>query len=313
MSFEPLVSVIVPTYNEEADIRSTIDALLALDYEKKEIIVVDSASTDKTVEILKEYEKGNQIILYLESSRCGVSSARNLGIREANGEIVIILNADVILPSDFIRRILTHYEKGADFVLVESRVENINHVFPQWIQAQHLLFYQDRNDILWTEGFSCRKGAAIDVGLFPEALAANTAGEDAVFGERLNKKYKKVIDRTIVVTHVAPEKFIAFWRQRVGRGRGTSYKMFYINKIPLRALFSYLVGDLSLFFLQTILVFPVLLKAIALARLTDSKIKNAFYFFFVTILDSLAQLIGEWQAYRELARSEKEQKQRVKM
>ncbi len=313
MSFEPLVSVIVPTYNEEADIRNTIDALLALDYEKKEIIVVDSVSTDKTIEILKEYEKKNQLMLYVETSRRGVSSARNLGIREANGEIVIILNADVILPPDFIRRILTHYEKGADFVLVESRVGNTHGVFPQWIQAQHLLFYRDRDDILWTEGFSCRKEAAIDVGLFPEALAANTAGEDAVFGEKLSEKYRKAVDRTIVVAHVAPERFDAFWKQRLGRGRGTSYKMFYVNKIPLHALLRYLIGELFLFFLQIILVFPILLKAIALARLTDSKIKNAFHFFFITILDSLAQLIGEWQAYWELVRSEKQQKQRAKM
>jgi glycosyltransferase involved in cell wall biosynthesis len=284
-----------------------------LDYEKKEIIVVDSASTDKTIEILMEYENKNQLILYVERSRRGVSSARNLGIQNANGEIVIILNADVILPPDFIGRILTHYEKGADFVLVESRVENVNHIFPRWIQAQHLLFYRDRNDILWTEGFSCRREAAIDVGLFPEALAVDTAGEDAIFGEKLSEKYRKVIDRTIVVTHVAPERFSAFWKQRVGRGRGTSYKMFYVNRIPLHVLLRYLIGDLFLFSFQIILVFPILSKAIALARLTDSKIKNAFHFFFVTILDSLAQLIGEWQAYRELARSEKEQKQRVKM
>jgi hypothetical protein len=74
----------------------------------------------------------------------------------------------------------------------------------------------------WTEGFSCRRAAALAVGGFPEGIHAPlVAGEDGWFGEKLAAaRYTKTFDRRIVVTHVAPSTIPAFWRQRVGRGRG---------------------------------------------------------------------------------------------
>ncbi|MBI5348787.1 MAG: glycosyltransferase family 2 protein [Chloroflexi bacterium] len=95
------VSIIIPTYNEADDIRQTLDSLVALDYEDKEIIVVD-ASQDNTPQIVRSYST-KQVTLIIQSRGKGRAAARNEGILAARGEIVIILNADVRLPSDFIQ------------------------------------------------------------------------------------------------------------------------------------------------------------------------------------------------------------------
>ena len=218
------VSIITPTYNEADDIRETLEALIALDYEDKEIIVVD-ASQDETPQIVRSYST-KQVNLIIQSRGKGRAAARNEGILAARGEIVIILNADVRLPRDFIERILKHYEAGADYVLVESRITNIEKLPARYAQVLHEYYFPPRPEIEarmnWTEGFSCRRSAALAVGLFPEGEAFPlVAGEDGWFGEKLAAAgYKKTFDRSIVVTHVAPSEIKSFWDKRVERGRG---------------------------------------------------------------------------------------------
>jgi len=218
------VSIIIPTYNEAHDIRQTLDSLIALDYENKEIIVVD-ASKDETPKIIKSYPS-DQVRLIIQSRGRGRAAARNEGIMAARGEIIIILNADVRLPKDFIQRILKHYEAGADYVLVESRITNIEELPARYAQVLHEYYFPPRPNVEarmnWTEGFSCRHSAALAVGLFPEGKAFPlVAGEDGWFGEKLAAVgYKKIFDRSIVVTHVAPSEIKGFWDKRVERGRG---------------------------------------------------------------------------------------------
>lgn len=220
----PRVTIVIPTCNEVADIRATLDSLMALDEDDLEVIVVD-ASRDATPEIVARYPSP-PFRLIRQSRGRGRSAARNEGILAARGEIVVILNADVRLPRDFVRRILPHYAQGADYVLVESRVTNLESAPPRYVQALHELQYPARPDVdarmSWTEGFSCRREAALAVGLFPEGRAVPlVAGEDGWFGDRLAAAgYRKVFDRGIVVTHVMPPDLAGFWRQRVGRGRG---------------------------------------------------------------------------------------------
>lgn len=218
------ISIVVPTYNEAADIAATLDAAVSLEHPDVEVIVVD-ASTDETPAIVSGYG-ARGVRLIRQTRGRGRAAARNEGILAATGAIVVVLNADVRLPADFAARILAHYAAGADYVLVESRVTNLDRAAPRYIQALHELEYPARPDIEasmhWTEGFSCRREAALAVGLFPEGRSAPlVAGEDGWFGDRLRDAgYRKIFDRTIVVTHVAPERIGDFWRQRVGRGRG---------------------------------------------------------------------------------------------
>ena len=98
---KPLLSVIVPVYNERRTIELLLEKVRAIDVDK-EIIVVDGASEDGTVEILREQKKipGTRVILQRE--RRGRGNALKVGIRAARGEYIIFQDADLELdPSDY--------------------------------------------------------------------------------------------------------------------------------------------------------------------------------------------------------------------
>jgi glycosyltransferase involved in cell wall biosynthesis len=89
----PLVSVIVPSFNQGRFIRETIDSILKQDYRPIEIIVVDGASTDQTLEILHQYDNVSEVKWRSEPDR-GVVEAVNKGFALAQGEIGAIQSSD---------------------------------------------------------------------------------------------------------------------------------------------------------------------------------------------------------------------------
>jgi glycosyltransferase involved in cell wall biosynthesis len=87
----PLVSVIIPTYNRARYLCLAIDSVLKQTYENNEILVIDDGSTDNTGEVIRQY--GNRVIsIYQKNS--GVSAARNAGIMAAKGEWIAFLDDD---------------------------------------------------------------------------------------------------------------------------------------------------------------------------------------------------------------------------
>ena len=98
--------------------------------------------------------------------------------------MVVILNADVLLPADFLRRLTYHYENGADYVLVDASVANRQFLFPRYVHCVSEIFYSRAVDcnfanMDWTEGFSCRRETALKAGLFPTGFPVPIgAGED---------------------------------------------------------------------------------------------------------------------------------------
>lgn len=103
--YSPLASIIMPSRNEEVDIKRTLDACLAIDYEPKEIIVVDD-SIDQTPQIVESYADRGVHLVHREQNRNGCCGARNLGMQMAKGEILAILNADDVPRRDFLKRLL---------------------------------------------------------------------------------------------------------------------------------------------------------------------------------------------------------------
>ncbi len=98
----PLLSVIVPVRNEEAFIGSTLDMLLSQEYPRSslEILVVDGESNDRTREIVQGYIDRGEPIRLIANPRRWSSSARNLGVQNARGEIVLVVDGHCELPSE---------------------------------------------------------------------------------------------------------------------------------------------------------------------------------------------------------------------
>ena len=99
---EKLVSVIIPTYNEHKYISKAIETLKNQDYEPIEIIIVDDGIIDGTKELLISL-KG---IKFLEQGHKGPGIARNLGVKNSKGEILVFVDADMYFPNDFISKLV---------------------------------------------------------------------------------------------------------------------------------------------------------------------------------------------------------------
>jgi GT2 family glycosyltransferase len=90
--FEPgLVSVVIPTFNRSYILRTAIDSVLNQTYKNIEILVVDDGSTDATAETVAGY---GPKVRYFHQKNGGVSSARNLGLMQAKGEFIALLDSD---------------------------------------------------------------------------------------------------------------------------------------------------------------------------------------------------------------------------
>lgn len=290
-------SIIIPTYNEENDIAGTLEALLSLDYFDKEILVVDD-STDRTPEIVRSYAlQGVRLIHPGGGGRC---EARNLGIQEATGEIVCILNADVRPRADFLSRLTGHYNSGADYVLVAARISNQENLFARYVGCVSDFEYNentDPNQMEWTEGFSCRKEVAIKAGLFPVGFAVPIcAGEDGFFGIGLRKSgARKVIDFSIVVDHVAPSRLVEYWRIRRGRGEGSAQVHRFLEKWPYPRLVLWNLLKTGRSLAYFILIIPALLFCWNATRYSPNKYKDCLPFFFAWSIERIAFHVGEWQ------------------
>ena len=91
----PLVSIVTPTYNSADTIARAITSVLSQTFTNYEIIVVDDASTDSTVEIVNRYiEEGAPIKIHSLESNSGAGVARSSGLQLASGEYVALLDAD---------------------------------------------------------------------------------------------------------------------------------------------------------------------------------------------------------------------------
>ena len=102
-NINPLVTVIIPTYNRGWILKEAIDSVLSQDFDDFELIVVDDGSTDNTNEILSAY--GGDIIALRQGNR-GVSAARNAGIASAMGHFIAFLDSDDLwLPGKMSRQV----------------------------------------------------------------------------------------------------------------------------------------------------------------------------------------------------------------
>lgn len=105
MSSNDSVSVTIVTYNSGRFIKRCLESALAQKYPNKEIIVIDNASTDGTVDILEQFEDRCQIVYNQEN--IGFAAAQNQAIQLSSGEWVLTLNPDVLLLQGFIANLVT--------------------------------------------------------------------------------------------------------------------------------------------------------------------------------------------------------------
>ena len=93
------VSVILPVYNVEKYLKECLDSILNQTLQEIEVICVDDGSTDRSLEILREYEKKDKRVIVLTQENKGAGAARNKGLAIAKGEYLSFLDSDDFFAS----------------------------------------------------------------------------------------------------------------------------------------------------------------------------------------------------------------------
>lgn len=111
-------SIIIPCYNEEKNIRRCLNSIFCqtLDKKKYEVIVIDDGSQDNSINIIKEFD-----LRLFNSNRLGAGGARNIGINNAIGEYIILLDADDYLYNNDVLEKLDNRLTNKDVVFVKYK------------------------------------------------------------------------------------------------------------------------------------------------------------------------------------------------
>jgi glycosyltransferase involved in cell wall biosynthesis len=139
----PLVSIVIPTYNYGRYLSRAIKSCLLQSYKNLEIIVVDDGSTDNTREILRDMDNK---VLYTYQENKGVSAARNKGLELTTGTFITFLDADDYLTEDSIESRLGILMDKSDiqFVISETYSKNISNDTLSYRPASKKDFITDR-------------------------------------------------------------------------------------------------------------------------------------------------------------------------
>ena len=224
----PFVTVLVAAFSEEMVIEDTLDALLALDYPAYEVVVVDDGSPDRTADLVRARLAEDSRLRVIEKRvNEGKAMALNDAIPVTNGEIILIVDADIQPRADVLRYMVGHFESGrVAAVAGNAQVTNTASLLGK-IQATEfasIVSVLRRAQRVWgriltVSGAVCayRRSAVVDVGLFDPEKAT----EDIAMTWKLQRRFYDVrYEPRAVVAMQVPETLRGLWSQRTRWARG---------------------------------------------------------------------------------------------
>jgi glycosyltransferase involved in cell wall biosynthesis len=142
---KPLVSIVITAYNAEETIAYTLDSAIAQTWQRKEIIVVDDGSTDRTAEVARQFKQ----VKVVSTENCGLSGAQNNAFPLMQGDYIQYLDADDLLAPDKIERQLAALREGGS-----SRILLSSPWAPFYYRIRHAQFvrnslWQDLSPVEW--------------------------------------------------------------------------------------------------------------------------------------------------------------------
>lgn len=116
-------SIIIPNYNKEEYVRETLESIFNQTYKNFEVIVVDDGSTDKSIEIIKEFD-----IKLFHTNRKRAGGARNVGIDNATGDYIIFLDSDDYFTDNTVLERLNNLINGEDMIFLNYTKDKFGEV-----------------------------------------------------------------------------------------------------------------------------------------------------------------------------------------
>ncbi|QOJ20073.1 MAG: glycosyltransferase [Gammaproteobacteria bacterium] len=213
------LSILIKAFNEEALIGNCLDIAVA-EIQKigGEVILVDSLSTDRTVEIAKHYPV--RIIQFSHKADCGCASAVQLGYQYAQGEYIYVLDGDMVLQAGFLSMALNYLESNPNVAGVAGKLLDTNiSTLADKRRASEAEALQQIKEVSELGGGGLYRRRAIEsVGYLAHRWFP--ACEEAELGVRLRAKGWRLIRLPeVAVSHTGhsestPQMFLRLWRGR---------------------------------------------------------------------------------------------------
>ncbi|MEM5797801.1 MAG: glycosyltransferase family 2 protein [Candidatus Aenigmatarchaeota archaeon] len=263
---EPFVSIIIPAFRSEEYIKDTIIAAKALDWNKKEIIVIND-SRDRTPQICKEL--GVRCIQ--NKKRLGKAISLNKALKYAKGDFVFFIDSDTVVEKDCLKKMIPWFSDKRIAVVapkyLTKNTENIiakftllENIFNQNLCKIHMLF----GGMPAFRGCAViiRKDVLLKVGGWPKTLSEDLSLSRLI----IQKGFKIHFDPTTTVYTIEPNSIKSLSKQRKRWGRMAFYEFydnksyylknpqFFIHTFPV--IFSFLVFTGAILW-QTVVILPI--------------------------------------------------------
>ena len=225
----PMVSVLIPGRNEEESIRETVEGVLAQTYPNLEIIVINDASTDRTLEIVQELAAAHDRVRYLSlRENMGKANAMNYAFFMSRGEILVCIDADCILDPQAVTWMVAPFVKNnrVGAVTGNPRVKNRTSLLAKVQTAEYasvigLIKRTQRllGKVMTISGViaAFRKRALLDAGLWDTDMVT----EDINVSWKIERKFWAIqYELNAIGWILVPETIGGFWRQRVRWAQG---------------------------------------------------------------------------------------------
>jgi len=240
------ISICIIILNEENTIAALLDSLLNQSKKAVEIVIVDGGSKDKTVDIIRHYQKKHSGIKLL-IQKCNRAEGRNLGIEIAKGDIIATTDAGCVIDKDWLKKLTSPFATGrvdvsAGFYKMtgDSPLQKAESVYLGVTPRKF-----NKNFLPSTRSIAFTKKIWEELGGFPENIEGTV--EDTMFNKKLIKsgaKISRVKDATI--EWGMPKKISEFFWKVFGYARGDALTKIWI--FPGKGLMSHNIKSLFILF-----------------------------------------------------------------
>ena len=226
---KPMVSILVPCYNEEKVLKASLESLIAQTYPRYEIIVIDDGSSDDTYLLAKnmEFDNGNVSLRAFTKQNAGKAHALNFGIEKARGELFLAVDADSKLSDDSVELMADYFQDPKIGAVAGSvYVTNTDNL---WTKLQALEYIQGLNLVRNGQALfklvniipgpigMFRKDAVKSIGKYTD----DTYAEDCDLTLRLIEAGYKIDYEIDAISYTeAPESLLDLLKQRYRWTRG---------------------------------------------------------------------------------------------
>jgi len=208
------VSVVIPVFNSAQTLELCLQTLADSPLEPLECIVVDDASTDDSAAVASRH--GTRLVQL--DKRAGPARARNLGAANAQGDVILFLDADVCTHSDTIARVVDHFEKDSSLDAVIGAYDDSpsdSTFVSQYRNLLHCFTHRTgerRASTFWCGCGAIRRATFLRSGGFDESFERSSI-EDIEFGARLTAQGGRILlDPQVQVKHLKKWTFLGMLR-----------------------------------------------------------------------------------------------------